>query len=112
MESTATILHILIALVGIVGSGLSVFVGVKVALAEAKKDITSLRIDMTRHEIKLEKHIDAATHPTAEQVKYLSKQHERTQADIREMAAADDVSHSKIEAKIDAIMNRLLDGKK
>ena len=114
MDQLPTLAHLMIAFVGILGSGLSVFVGVKVALAEAKKDIYSLRVDMTRHEQKLEKHIDSATHPTAEQVvnlgKLLERNHqdiERNHTEIAAIAANDITAHDKIEAKIDKLTERV-----
>ena len=100
MEYNTAAIQVLIALIGIIGSGLSVFIGLKVALAESKKDILFYAKEIERLEEWMEKHIDPISHPSKEQIRHLQQQ-------LQTMSRTVEVAHTKIEAKIDKAGDKL-----
>ena len=90
MDINESAIHVLIAVVGLIGSGASVFIGLKVGLAESKKDIIFLTAEGQRLTRIIEKHIDSATHPTADQIAHI-------QEDVKEMKVEVAQAHAKLE---------------
>jgi len=93
--------QIVIGLLGVMCSGLAVYVGIKVALAESKKDIMHITKEVEKLDVRIQKHIDSPTHPTGEQVNYLA----RSLDDFKDRV---EDAHERIEKKVDTVMDVLL----
>jgi hypothetical protein len=99
--------NVIIAGLGLLGSGLTVFFGMKIALAEHRKDIDYLMV-----EVRLMKSIDKDLEKEVHN-HHISDLHiqpgtiARIEHQIDEMQKKDDIAHSKIEAKIDKLFERI-----
>lgn len=111
MDNAATI-QILIALVGIIGSGFAVFVGLKVGLAESKKDITWMTRQMEQLDRRFTVHVEGATHPTSEQIRHLASSVEELKeyvdAALTRTDQKVDNAHNRIEKKVDSVVDILM----
>lgn len=95
----AVILQSIILIVGVLGSGMSAYVGIKVANTESKKDIQHLTSAVQRLETIVETHINPSTHVSRDQITAIEKA-------VALMQHSTDLANSRIEAKIDKLMER------
>mgnify|MGYP000054635503 CR=1 FL=1 len=101
VNSISVTVQVVIALIGIIGSGVAVFVGLKVGMAESQKDISWINKQMDTLDKRLAAHIDGTTHPTGEQVRHLS-------ASIEDLKDYVNEAHGRIEKKVDNVMDMLM----
>ena len=108
MEFNTAAIQVLIALIGIIGAGLSVFVGLKVALSETKKDAIYLKERMDEHEEDFKNHIAVATHPTREEINHIHAQITSMSNNVSDAHKKLDRTGERLEEKVDRIIERFL----
>lgn len=106
-EPTITVsLQIIIAMVTVLMSGVSVYVALRIALSENKKDIVfltkqfeKLARDVDKLSGELDAHQNPITHPTRESIQNIQEYIASVKRELKE-------AHTRIEAKVDRLLER------
>ena len=98
MENFTPLIQVIIVLLG---SAITVYIGLKVGLAESRKDILYMTKQIDTLDTRITSHIDGPTHPTRDQISHLA-------GEITEMKKHIEATHNRIERKVDTLMESIV----
>ena len=90
--------------IAVVGAGVSVYIGLRIAMSESQKDIEYMRESVKALDERITKHADSESHPSRQELLAL-KDH------IAEIKKTVTAQHNRLEDKLDDLLKHVINNK-